>query len=100
MSTPRPPLTVQHRGRAIGALLGLAVGDAIGTTLEFKQRDSQSTLTDMIKGGAFGLKPGEWTYDTTMALCLAGSLIARGGILDSVDRCSASLTGIGTARTA
>jgi ADP-ribosyl-[dinitrogen reductase] hydrolase len=62
--------------RAIGALLGLAVGDAVGTTLEFKSRDSYPLLTDMIGGGPFGLKAGEWTDDTAMALALADSLAA------------------------
>ncbi|WP_027442567.1 ADP-ribosylglycohydrolase family protein [Erythrobacter cryptus] len=62
------------RDRAIGALLGLAVGDAVGTTLEFKPRGSYPRLTDMIGGGPFGLKPGQWTDDTAMALALADSL--------------------------
>jgi len=63
--------------RAIGALLGLAIGDAIGTTLEFRARDTYSPLTDMVGGGPFGLKAGEWTDDTAMALALADSLEAR-----------------------
>ncbi len=66
------------RDRSIGALLGLAVGDALGTTLEFKARDTYPQLTDMVGGGPFGLKPGEWTDDTAMALALADSLIAQG----------------------
>lgn len=66
------------RDRAIGALLGLAVGDALGTTLEFKARDTYPKLTDMVGGGPFGLKSGEWTDDTAMALALADSLIAQG----------------------
>jgi len=64
--------------RAVGALLGLAVGDALGTTLEFSGRDSKPPLKDMIGGGPFGLRPGEWTDDTSMALCLACSLRDRG----------------------
>ncbi|WP_198046074.1 ADP-ribosylglycohydrolase family protein [Novosphingobium aquimarinum] len=62
------------RDRAMGALLGLAVGDAVGTTLEFRARDSYPLLTDMIGGGPFRLAPGEWTDDTAMALALADSL--------------------------
>ena len=62
------------RDRAIGALLGLAVGDAVGTTLEFKPRDTYPQLQDMVGGGPFGLKPGQWTDDTAMALALADSL--------------------------
>lgn len=66
--------------RAIGALLGLACGDAVGTTLEFKSRDTYPPLTDMIGGGPFGLKPGQWTDDTAMALALADSLAECGGL--------------------
>lgn len=72
------------RDRAIGALLGLAVGDAIGTTLEFKRRDTYEPLTDMIGGGPFALKPGEWTDDTAMALALTDSLLSCGD-LDEAD---------------
>ncbi len=60
--------------RAIGALLGLAVGDALGTTLEFQLRDQSPLHTEMVGGGAFELDPGVWTDDTSMALCLADSL--------------------------
>lgn len=63
------------RERAIGALLGLAVGDAVGTTLEFKPRAAVRPISDMIGGGPFGLKPGQWTDDTSMALCLGHSLL-------------------------
>jgi ADP-ribosylglycohydrolase len=65
--------------------VGLAVGDAVGTTLEFKPRDSYEPLRDMIGGGPFRLKPGEWTDDTSMALCLADSLIETGGQFDPAD---------------
>jgi len=58
-----------------GALLGLACGDAVGTTVEFKPRGSFVPVTDMVGGGPFHLKPGEWTDDTSMALCLATSLV-------------------------
>jgi ADP-ribosylglycohydrolase len=68
-----------RKDRAIGALVGLAVGDAVGTTLEFADRDSRPVLTDMVGGGPFGLEPGGWTDDTSMALCLADSLIANDG---------------------
>jgi ADP-ribosylglycohydrolase len=60
-----------------GAMLGLAAGDALGTTLEFKAPGSFAPIDDMVGGGPFGLKPGQWTDDTSMALCLAESLIER-----------------------
>ena len=62
------------RDRALGAFLGLAVGDAVGTTLEFRRRDAQPRVQDMEGGGPFELPPGSWTDDTAMALALAESL--------------------------
>lgn len=64
--------------RLVGAMVGLAVGDAVGTTLEFKSRDSYPILTDMVGGGPFNLEPGQWTDDTAMALALAASIIENG----------------------
>ena len=61
-----------------GCLLGLACGDAVGTTVEFKARGTFSPVTDMVGGGPFSLQPGEWTDDTSMALCLAESLLENG----------------------
>jgi ADP-ribosylglycohydrolase len=60
-----------------GCLLGLAAGDALGTALEFEEPGSFAPLTDMVGGGPFNLKPGEWTDDTSMALCLAESLVTQ-----------------------
>ncbi len=76
-------IAIQDRYR--GALIGLACGDAIGTTVEFQPRGSFPQLTDMVGGGPFDLKPGEWTDDTSMALCLAHSLLHAGGF-DPVDQ--------------
>jgi ADP-ribosyl-[dinitrogen reductase] hydrolase len=67
------------RDRYRGCLLGLACGDAVGTTVEFQRRGSFEAVTDMVGGGPFGLAAGEWTDDTSMALCLATSLLERGG---------------------
>jgi ADP-ribosyl-[dinitrogen reductase] hydrolase len=68
----------RHRDRAVGALLGLAVGDAIGAPREFARRDAMPPLRDMIGGGHFSLQAGAWTDDTAMALCLADSILASG----------------------
>ncbi|MFN7938910.1 MAG: ADP-ribosylglycohydrolase family protein [Bryobacteraceae bacterium] len=65
--------------RFVGCLLGLAVGDAVGTTVEFAQRGSFEPVTDMVGGGPFRLPAGAWTDDTSMALCLAESLLACRG---------------------
>ncbi len=61
--------------RAQGCFAGLAIGDALGTTLEFTSPGSFEPLTGMTGGGPFRLKPGQWTDDTSMALCLAESLV-------------------------
>lgn len=68
-----------------GCLLGLATGDAVGTTVEFRHRGSFSPVTDMVGGGPFHLKPGQWTDDTSMALCLATSLVTV-GTFDAADQ--------------
>jgi ADP-ribosyl-[dinitrogen reductase] hydrolase len=68
-----------------GCLLGLAAGDAVGTTLEFQPPSTFKPIHDMIGGGPFSLKPGQWTDDTSMALCLAESLIEKQGF-DPVDQ--------------
>jgi ADP-ribosyl-[dinitrogen reductase] hydrolase len=65
------------RERYRGCLLGLAAGDALGTTLEFKPPGTFEPIQDMVGGGPFQLDPGEWTDDTSMTLCLAESLIER-----------------------
>jgi ADP-ribosyl-[dinitrogen reductase] hydrolase len=77
----QPSLSERYRG----ALLGLACGDAVGTTVEFKPRGSFQPLTEMVGGGPFHLKPGQWTDDTSMALCLAESLLNKNGF-DAADQ--------------
>ncbi len=76
---------MDERQRFRGCLLGLAVGDAVGTTVEFRPRGSFEPVTDMVGGGPFRLEPGQWTDDTSMALCLATSLVECGGF-DAVDQ--------------
>lgn len=68
-----------------GCLLGLATGDALGTTLEFEDPGSFKPITDMVGGGPFRLAPGQWTDDTSMALCLAESLVEKKGF-DPIDQ--------------
>ncbi|NLY17088.1 MAG: ADP-ribosylglycohydrolase family protein [Gammaproteobacteria bacterium] len=68
-----------------GCLLGLACGDAVGATVEFVPRGRFEPLTDMMGGGKFRLQKGEWTDDTSMALCLAESLIECNGF-DALDQ--------------
>ena len=68
-----------------GCLLGLAAGDALGAAVEFRARGSFEPITDMIGGGPFDLAVGQWTDDTSMALCLACSLLEQEGF-DPVDQ--------------
>lgn len=70
--------TIDRRARYQGSLLGLAVGDALGTTLEFCPPGTFRPVDSIQGGGPFRLKPGQWTDDTSMALCLADSLLACG----------------------
>ena len=80
-------LTTQDRFR--GALLGLACGDAVGTTVEFSPRGSFMPMRDMVGGGPFRLEAGQWTDDTSMALCLGASLLEKG--FDPKDQMNLSL---------
>ena len=73
------------RDRAGGALVGLAFGDAVGTTLEFQRPASSSRSPTWSAAGRSACRPGEWTDDTSMALCLAESLLDR-GCLDLEDQ--------------
>ena len=87
-STAADPTTAHDataRDRAIGALVGLAVGDAVGTTLEFESPGSFAPIADMVGGGPFRLEPGQWTDDTSMAMCLAESILDT-GLLDPADQ--------------
>lgn len=68
-----------------GAMLGLAAGDALGAPLEFMSPGTFEPIKDMTGGGAFNLRPGYWTDDTSMALCLAESLITQKGF-DAADQ--------------
>ena len=70
---------ITEQMRYQGCMMGLAAGDALGTTVEFKSPGSFSPLTDIVGGGPFRLEPGQWTDDTSMALCLAESLIEKKG---------------------
>ena len=79
------PIKIVELDRFRGCLLGLAAGDAVGTSAEFMPRGSFPPITGMHGGGPFALNPGEWTDDTSMALCLAHSLLEVGGF-DAADQ--------------
>ena len=71
-----------------GSILGLAVGDAIGTTVETIPSGSFEPLRQMIGGGRFNVLPGQWTDDTSMALCVAESVVECQGYnpIDQLER--------------
>jgi ADP-ribosyl-[dinitrogen reductase] hydrolase len=72
-------------GHYRGALLGLATGDALGAPVEGMPLGTFAPVEDIIGGGIHRIKPGYWTDNTSMALCLAESLIEKRGF-DSIDQ--------------
>jgi ADP-ribosylglycohydrolase len=64
------------RERYQGAMLGLAIGDALAAATQFRRPGSFTPVGDMLGGGPFDLPRGAWSDDTAMALCLADSLAA------------------------
>ncbi|HUA88213.1 MAG TPA: ADP-ribosylglycohydrolase family protein [Steroidobacteraceae bacterium] len=76
------------RARFQGTLLGLATGDALGVSTQYRRPGRFAPLGDMIGGGPFDLPRGAWSDDTAMALCLAESLLESGGFeaRDQVER--------------
>lgn len=78
---PSEPQDLDVHYRILGSLTGLAVGDALGASVEFRPRQYlvEHPVYDMMPGGTWGLRAGQWTDDTSMALCLAASLITHRG---------------------
>jgi ADP-ribosyl-[dinitrogen reductase] hydrolase len=80
----RPTLAKTHdelaadrtRDQALGAMLGLAVGEAVGVTTTGFERSTRE-WSEMHGGGKLGLKPGEWAWDTAAMLALADTLLEQ-----------------------
>jgi ADP-ribosylglycohydrolase len=70
----------QLRDRFQGALLGLALGDALAAATQHRKPGSFVAVHDLLGGGPFDLPRGAWSDDTAMALCLADSLVETGGM--------------------
>ena len=66
------------RGRFLGVLLGLAIGDAMAAATQYRRPGRFTPVGDMLGGGPFDLPRGAWSDDTAMALCLADSLLEKG----------------------
>lgn len=77
--------SLMQRQRSQGCLLGLAIGDALGAPVEFARPGSFEPVSHYRAGGVFDLEAGQWTDDSSMALCLAESLVARSD-LDLADQ--------------
>jgi len=80
-------LTTIQRDRAIGAILGMACGDALGAPYEFKPPVSPEKEIVMKAGGGWAL--GEWTDDTSMAIAILkpmseGKYLREPGVMDSI----------------
>jgi ADP-ribosylglycohydrolase len=69
--------------RALGVLLGTAAGDALGAGYEFTYPTPEMPIT-MKGGGTFNWDPGEWTDDTSMAMCVAEGLSQGRADLDAI----------------
>jgi ADP-ribosylglycohydrolase len=74
------------KDRQRGTLVGLAVGDALGAAIEFKDPGEFEPVTGYRSGGPHRLNPGEWTDDTSMALALADSIASIGWDIDDQAR--------------
>ena len=76
------------REHFLGALLGLAVGDAVAAATQYRRPGRFAPVGDMLGGGPFDLARGAWSDDTAMALCLAESLLESNGfdVRDQVER--------------
>lgn len=86
-SLPGSSLKNSISDRARGSLIGTAVGDALGTTIEFSTPGTFEPVSEITGGGPFKLKAGEWTDDSSMMLCLAHSLTRTGefDLKDQID---------------
>jgi ADP-ribosylglycohydrolase len=77
--SPAPDAPVDMRERFVGALMGLAIGDALGSTTQGRLAGTFAPIHDLVGGGLLALPRGAWSDDTALALCLAESLLERDG---------------------
>ena len=69
----------RFRDRRKGLLWGLVVGDCLGSPIQFSGKDDHPWITEMVECPGFGLPPGYWTDDSSMAMCIMDSYVRRGG---------------------
>ena len=70
------------------AIIGVAIGDALGVPVEFKSREylSNYPITTMIGYGTYNQPPGTWSDDTSLTLCIASSIAEHGYNLQDIAR--------------
>ncbi len=66
------------RNKAKGMLWGLVVGDALGSPIQFSEKDAHPWITEMVACPIFRLPPGYWTDDSSMAMCIMDSYVRKG----------------------
>ena len=72
-------LVSRLRSRFQGALVGLAVGEALAAPAVYGRPGAFAPVRDLLGGGPHDLPRGAWGDDTAMALCVARSLAGTGG---------------------
>ncbi len=72
-------MTLQTRDRAKGMFWGLVIGDCLGSPIQFTPKYAHRHITEMEPCDIFGCPPGYWTDDSSMAFCVAESVINRRG---------------------
>ena len=70
-------LTEEQKDRAAGVLLGAAIGDALGVPYEFGPLLPEEETPEMKGGGLGAYRPGEYSDDTQMAVCIANACAAH-----------------------
>ncbi|CAF2131359.1 unnamed protein product [Rotaria magnacalcarata] len=81
MNVPDVSINREILNRIRGSMTGMALGDALGAHVEFRPHQFlvNNPVKDLESGGTWGLTKGQFTDDTSMALCLANSLVACHG---------------------
>ncbi|CAF3699554.1 unnamed protein product [Rotaria sordida] len=79
MCNPSVMIAREVMNRVHGSMIGMALGDTLGASVEFRPRKYllKNPVTDLQSGGTWGLQKGQFTDDTSMALCLASSLVTK-----------------------
>lgn len=73
------------RDRIRGALLGLALGESLSMPTQLRRPGSFTPVRDLFGGGPFDLPRGAWADETAIMLCVATSVLDRGGF-DAIDQ--------------